>query len=76
MRALAVCLSLLAAVALAFGAQFQNDAVVKQSDTTSENKSRVGVKQILALFAKPRWLAGMSLLVLGAALQILSLIHI
>jgi hypothetical protein len=70
MRALAVCLSLLAAVALAFGAQFQNDAVVKQSDKTSENKSRVGIKQILALFAKPRWLAGMSLLALGAGLQI------
>ncbi len=70
MRALAVCLSLLAAVALAFGAQFQNDAVVKNSSTTVESKSRVGLKQILALFAKPRWLTGMSLLAAGAVLQI------
>ena len=73
MRALAVCLSLLAAVALAFGAQFQNDAVVKNSDSTATRTSRVGIKQILGLFSNPRWLTGMSLLAAGAALQISAL---
>ena len=70
LRALAICLSLLAAVALAFGAQFQNDSVVKK---TEEQKTRVGLRQVLALFSKPRWLTGMSLLAAGAVLQISAL---
>ena len=70
LRALAICLSLLAAVALAFGAQFQNDSVVKKTD---EDKTKVGLRQVLSLFAKPRWLTGMSLLAGGAVLQISAL---
>jgi hypothetical protein len=70
LRALAIGLSLLAAVALAFGAQFQNDSVVKKSE---EQKTRVGLRQVLALFSKPRWLTGMSLLAAGAVLQISAL---
>lgn len=70
LRAIAISLSLLAAVALAFGAQFQNDSVVKKTD---EQKTKVGIRQVLALFTKPRWLTGMSLLVAGAVLQISAL---
>jgi drug/metabolite transporter (DMT)-like permease len=70
LRAIAISLSLLAAVALAFGAQFQNDSVVKKTD---EQKTKVGLRQVLALFTKPRWLTGMSLLVAGAVLQISAL---
>jgi hypothetical protein len=70
LRALAIGLSLLAAVALAFGAQFQNDSVVKKSE---EHKTRVGLRQVIALFSKPRWLTGMSLLAAGAVLQITAL---
>jgi len=70
LRALAICLSLLAAVALAFGAQFQNDSVVKK---TEEQKTKLGLRQVIALFSKPRWLTGMSLLAAGAVLQISAL---
>jgi len=70
LRALAISLSLLAAVALAFGAQFQNDSVVKKTD---EQKTKLGLRQVLSLFAKPRWLTGMSFLVGGAVLQISAL---
>ncbi|MEY3472711.1 MAG: hypothetical protein RLY22_214 [Actinomycetota bacterium] len=41
-RAIAISLSLLAAVALAFGAQFQNDSVTKNSDKKAGEKSGVG----------------------------------
>ncbi|MEY4391153.1 MAG: hypothetical protein RLZZ400_896 [Actinomycetota bacterium] len=69
MRALAICLSLLAAVALAFGAQLQNDSVSKH-DRNAEEKQKLGIRQVLSLFAKPKWLSGMSLLFLGGGLQI------
>ena len=69
MRALAICLSLLAAVALAFGAQLQNDSVSKH-DRNADEKQKLGIRQVLSLFAKPKWLSGMSLLFLGGGLQI------
>ena len=72
MRALAIVLSLMAAVALAFGAQLQNDSVSKH-DKNSEVKKKLGLRQVAELFTKPKWLSGMSLLVLGGALQISAL---
>lgn len=72
-RALAIILSLLAAVALAFGAQFQNDSVEKNVDKVKGAKRGVSLKHIVGLFRNPRWLSGMSFLVLGALCQIAAL---
>ena len=72
-RALAILLSLLAAVALAFGAQFQNDSIEKNVDKVKGAKRGVGISSFLALLKNPRWLGGMSFLVLGALCQIAAL---
>ena len=72
-RAIAIVLSLLAAVALAFGAQFQNDSVEKNSDKKQGSKNGVGLAHILGLLRNPRWLGGMGFLVLGALCQIAAL---
>jgi drug/metabolite transporter (DMT)-like permease len=72
-RAIAIILSLLAAVALAFGAQFQNDSVEKNVDRGKGQKLGVGLANILELVRSPRWLGGMSFLVLGALCQIAAL---
>lgn len=72
-RAIAIVLSLLAAVALAFGAQFQNDSVEKNVDKGKGEKHGVGLSHILELIRSPRWLGGMSFLVLGALCQITAL---
>ncbi len=69
MRWIAICLSLLAAVALAYGAQFQNSAVVKIGKG-EEQSHGAGLKQLMTLIRKPRWLTGTSLLFAGALLQI------
>ena len=72
-RAIAIILSLLAAVFLAFGAQFQNDSVTKNATKASGEKRGVGLKHLLSLVRNPRWLSGMSFLVLGAVCQIAAL---
>jgi len=72
-RAIAISLSILAAVALAFGAQFQNDSVTKNTDKKLGEKSGVGFKNLLNLLRNPRWLIGMSFLSGGAILQIAAL---
>jgi len=72
-RAIAIVLSLLAAVALAFGAQFQNDSVEKNSVKKQGAKKGVGLGHILELVRNPRWLSGMGFLVLGALCQIAAL---
>ena len=72
-RAIAIILSLLAAVFLAFGAQFQNDSVTKNATKASGEKRGVGFKHLLSLIKNPRWLGGMSFLVLGALCQIAAL---
>jgi drug/metabolite transporter (DMT)-like permease len=72
-RAIAIILSLLAAVFLAFGAQFQNDSVTKNATKASGEKRGVGFKHLLSLIKNPRWLSGMSFLVLGALCQIAAL---
>jgi drug/metabolite transporter (DMT)-like permease len=72
-RAIAIVLSLMAAVFLAFGAQFQNDSVTKNATKTSGEKRGVGFKHLLTLVRNPRWLSGMSFLVLGALCQIAAL---
>lgn len=77
-RALAIFLAVLAAVALAFGAQFQNDAVSGTGPKALKkpaNKGRgsLSIKQLASLFAKPRWLSGTAFMGLGIVLQLGSL---
>ncbi len=72
-RAIAIILSLLAAVALAFGAQFQNDSIEKNVDKGVGEKKGVDLTHVLNLLRNPRWLGGMSFLVIGAMCQIAAL---
>ncbi len=72
-RALAIVLSLLAALGLAFGAQFQNQAAEKKkTDETSD--TRLGLKAVFRLVSRPRWLLGMVCLVTGGVFQITALV--
>jgi hypothetical protein len=72
MRLLAIFLSLAAAVALAFGAQYQNMAVAGGQSKNSDGK-RVGFRALAKLVSNPRWLIGMAFLATGAGLQIAAL---
>ena len=71
LRAIAIMLALLAAVGLALGAQFQNDSVHQRVNGTGI--SRWGIKQVLGLLKRPRWLVGTSFLMLGVILQLAAL---
>ncbi|MDR9443569.1 MAG: DMT family transporter [Microbacteriaceae bacterium] len=71
LRAIAIMLALLAAVGLALGAQFQNDSVHQRVSGTGIN--RLGVKQVLGLLKRPRWLVGTAFLMLGVVLQLAAL---
>ena len=77
-RALAIFLAVLAAVALAFGAQFQNDAVSGGGPKALKkpaNKGRgsLSIKQLASLLVKPLWLSGTAFMGLGIVLQLGSL---
>lgn len=73
-RYLAIGLAVIGAAALAFGTQFQNDAV---GETAGNKKAQlhgsVNVKQMLKLAKNKRWLAGMSLIGLALVFQIAAL---
>ena len=71
LRAIAIMLALLAAVGLALGAQFQNDSVHQRVSGTGIN--RLGVKQVLGLLKRPRWLVGTAFLMMGVVLQLAAL---
>ncbi len=70
MRALAILLALLAAVALAYGAQFQNDAVAQKSKTKNLLKGSLSLKQLLNLVTHPRWLSGTVFMAIAIVLQL------
>ena len=77
-RALAIFLAVLAAVALAFGAQFQNDAVSDKSATAAKKSGKRGrgslsIKQLISLLIKPKWLSGTAFMALGIGLQLAAL---
>lgn len=72
LRYVAVGLALLGAVALAFGAQWQNDAVGAQGGSGKSHGS-LSLKQMLTLVRNPKWLFGTGLLGLAVVLQITSL---
>jgi drug/metabolite transporter (DMT)-like permease len=77
-RALAILLAVLAAVALAFGAQFQNDAVVEKGKQAPKKGAKLGrgslsLKQLFALLSKPKWLSGTAFMAIGIVLQLAAL---
>lgn len=70
LRLVAIALAVLAAVALALGAQFQNDAVVSGQVNKNKRRGSLSVRQITALLTKPKWLSGTVFMGLGIALQL------
>lgn len=78
LRVLAIAFAVLAAVALAFGAQFQNNAVSAGPDRKKTNNSKSGrgslsLKQFASLLIKPEWLSGTAFMVVGIGLQLAAL---
>jgi hypothetical protein len=72
-RSVAIILAALAAVALAFGAQFQNDAVTAGNKFKLKGEGALSLKQVLALLIKPKWLSGTFFMVIGIGLQLAAL---
>ena len=72
-RSLAVLLAVAAAVALAYGAHFQNAAVVADSTKKVKTKGGLSLKQLLALISRPQWLSGTAFMGAGIVLQLAAL---
>jgi hypothetical protein len=70
LRLLAIGLAILAAVALAFGAQFQNQAVSTSREKHNQPKVSLSLKELTNLLVRPRWVSGTSLMFLGMLLQL------
>jgi hypothetical protein len=70
LRLLAICLAVLAAVALAFGAQFQNQAVSTSREKHTQPKVSLSLKELSRLLMRPRWVSGTGLMFLGMLLQL------
>ena len=73
MRLLAIALALIGAFAMAFGAQYQNDAVKQDNKPKRGKRSSLSLKQLLVLVKRPKWLTGVGVLALGATAQFASL---
>lgn len=78
LRIIAILLAVLAAVALSFGAQFQNDAVsagptAKKTNNPKKGRGSLSLKQIASLLIKPRWLSGTAFMAVGIGLQLAAL---
>jgi drug/metabolite transporter (DMT)-like permease len=72
-RSLAILLALAAAVALAYGAYFQNAAVVDDSSRKVKTQGGLSLKQLLSLIARPKWLSGTAFMGAGIVLQLAAL---
>lgn len=72
-RTLAIVLAIAAAISMAFGAQFQNDAVVSGQVNKSKRRGSLSIKQLLNLLLHPRWLSGTGFMGLGIVLQLAAL---
>jgi hypothetical protein len=70
LRLLAIGLAVLAAVALAFGAQFQNQAVSTSREKHIQPKVSLSLRELSTLLIRPRWVSGTSLMFLGMLLQL------
>lgn len=73
LRELAILLAVLAAVALAFGAQFQNQAVSKGREKSPRVRGSLSIRELGRLFVRPRWISGLGLMGLGMVLQLSAL---
>lgn len=76
LRVIAILLAICAAVALAFGAQFQNDAISSGKKKKSEiqtGRGSLSLRQLGSLFRKPQWLSGTAFMGLGIILQLAAL---
>lgn len=73
LRELAILLAVLAAVCLAFGAQFQNQAVAKTTEKAPRKRGSLSFRELGNLFIRPRWVSGLGLMGLGMALQLAAL---
>jgi len=73
MRLLAIALALLGAFAMAFGAQYQQEAVKQDAKAKRGKLNALGLKQLLQLIKRPKWLTGVGILGLGALAQFASL---
>jgi hypothetical protein len=73
LRILAIVLAVLAAVALAFGAQFQNQAVSSSRETQIQARGSLSIRELARLLIRPRWVSGTGLMVLGMLLQLAAL---
>ncbi|MFM7014572.1 MAG: DMT family transporter [Actinomycetota bacterium] len=71
LRLLAILLAVGAAVALAYGAQFQNQAVSKGRKKTT--KARLSIGELVRLLTRPRWMSGLGLMAVGMILQLAAL---
>lgn len=72
-RFIAILLAVAAAVALSYGAHFQNAAVVADSKQKVKKHGGLSVKQVLALLSRPKWLSGTAFMVGGIVLQLAAL---
>ncbi|MEN9660764.1 MAG: hypothetical protein RLZZ443_693 [Actinomycetota bacterium] len=73
LKAIAIVLAALAAVAMSFGAQFQNDAVSKEHKSKERGRGSLSIKQLGALLLRPRWLSGLGMMGLAIVLQLIAL---
>lgn len=73
LRELAIGLAVLAAVALAFGAQFQNQAVTRGREKAPRVRGSLSIRELGRLFVRPRWISGLGLMGLGMVLQLSAL---
>lgn len=73
LRIAAVSLALLGAIALAAGAQLQNDAVTRHHAPQMSKFTSLRPSHLVALAQRPRWLAGTALLGLAIILQLSAL---
>jgi hypothetical protein len=74
MKIIAIGLALLSAVALAFGAQLQNDAVGIQKKAALSGRSHVSFRQLLDLLKHPRWITGLGISAFALILQFTALL--
>jgi len=72
-RSIAILLAVAAAVALSYGAHFQNAAVVADSTQKVKIQGSLSLKQLVSLVTRPKWLSGMAFMVAGIVLQLASL---
>lgn len=70
LRSIAILLAVLAAVALAYGAHFQNEAVSKGRVKTKKSRGSLSLKELGNLLKRPRWISGLGLMGVGMILQL------